>query len=246
LTSSARKDHDADVPSDAPEVMDALERALGHRFRDAVLIRRALTHASFANETEDAEDNETLEFLGDSVLNFLVTEKLFAAFPREGEGRLSKARSLLVSEEHFAALARRIGLGPLLRLSAGEERAGGRERDARLADAFEAVFAALLLDGGVEAARAAAGRLFDADVGALDLGEMHRRDPKTALQERAQAEGKPLPVYRLVEESGPPHDRRFAYEVSWDDGISGRGEGNSKKDAQRNAADALLNRLEKE
>jgi ribonuclease-3 len=235
---------DVDVPSGAPEVVDAIERALGHRFSDAVLIQRALTHSSYANETEDAEDNETLEFLGDSVLNFLVTEKLFAAFPLEGEGTLSKARSLLVSEEHFAALARRVGLGPLLRFSPGEERAGGRERDARLADAFEAVFAALLLDGGIETARAAAGRLFDADVAALEIGELHRRDPKTALQERAQAEGKPLPVYRLVEESGPPHDRLFTFEVTWSEGISARGEGNSKKDAQRNAANAALKRLE--
>jgi ribonuclease III len=231
--------------SDGPDVLDGIERATGHRFRDEALIRRALTHASLANESDDLEDNETLEFLGDSVLNFLVSEKLFAAFPLEGEGTLSKARSLLVSEEHFAALARRAGLGPLLRLSPGEERAGGRERDARLADAFEAVFAALLLDGGIEAARAAAGRLFDADVAALDLGDLHRRDPKTALQERAQAEGKPLPVYRLVEESGPPHDRLFVYEVDWGEGIGARGEGNSKKDAQRNAAEAALRELEK-
>src|ERR1035438_10207824 len=101
--------------------LGALERALGHRFRDSALLRRALTHASFANENEDVEDNEKLEFLGDSILNFLVTEKLFAAFPLEGEGTLSKARSQLVSEEHFAALERRVGLGSALLLSPGEE-----------------------------------------------------------------------------------------------------------------------------
>jgi ribonuclease III len=234
------------MSADTEDALGALERALGHRFRDSVLLRRALTHASFANENENVEDNEKLEFLGDSVLNFLVAEKLFAAFPLGNEGTLSKARSQLVSEEHFAALARRVGLGSVLLLSPGEERAGGRDRDARLADAFEAVFAALLLDGGIEAARAAAGRLFDDDLAALDLGDLHRRDPKTALQERAQAEGKPLPDYLLVEESGPPHDRRFTYEVSYGEGIRARGEGNSKKDAQRNAADALLKRMEEE
>jgi ribonuclease III len=231
------------MSANGPDVLDALERAMCHCFRDRALLLQALTHASFANESADAEDNETLEFLGDSVLNFLVTEKLFAAFPLEGEGTLSKARSLLVSEEHFAALARRVGLGPLLRLSPGEERAGGRDRDARLADAFEAVFAALLLDGGIEAARAAAGRLFDADVAALDLGELHRRDPKTALQERAQAEGKPPPVYRLVEESGPPHDRRFVYEVTFAENRLATGVGSSKKEAQQAAAGAALDTL---
>jgi ribonuclease-3 len=224
-------------------VTDALERALGHRFRDVALIRRALTHSSYANEAGDAEDNETLEFLGDSVLNFLVTEKLFAAFPLEGEGTLSKARSLLVSEEHFAALARRVGLGPLLLLSPGEERAGGRERDARLADAFEAVFAAVLLDGGFVSARASAGLLFDADVAALDLGGLRRRDPKTALQERAQAEGRPLPVYRLVEETGPPHDRRFVYEVKFGEDLLATGKGSTKKEAQQEAADEMLKRV---
>src|SRR5271169_1657626 len=232
-----------DSPADA---LASLEVALGHRFRDSVLLRRALTHASFANENEDVEDNEKLEFLGDSILNFLVAEKLFAAFPLEGEGTLSKARSQLVSEEHFAALARRVGLGAALRVSPGEERAGGRDRDARLADAFEAVIAALALDAGLDAARAIARRLFAGDIASLDLGGLHRLDPKTALQERAQAEGRSLPLYRLVEESGPPHDRRFAYEVTYGDGISARGEGNSKKDAQRAAADALLERLDEE
>jgi ribonuclease-3 len=232
------------MPANGPADLDALERALCHSFKDRALLLQALTHSSFANETEDVEDNETLEFLGDGLLNFLVAEMLFHAFPLEGEGALTKARSLLVSEGHFAAIARRIGLGPPLRLSAGDGRAGGRDRDARLGDAFEAVFAALLLDGGIDAARAAARTLFAADVGALDLATLTRRDPKTALQERAQAEGKPLPVYRLVEESGPPHDPRFVYEVSIGTEISGRGEGSSKKDAQRNAADAALKRLE--
>ncbi len=228
------------MSANGPDVLDPLERAMGHSFRDRALLLQALTHASFANEAGDVEDNETLEFLGDGLLNFLVAELLFHAFPLEGEGALTKARSLLVFEGHFAALARRVGLGPLLRLSAGDERAGGRDRDARLADAFEAVFAAVLLDGGIEAARAAARRLFADDISALDLATLTRRDPKSALQERAQAEGKPLPVYRLVEEIGPDHERRFVYEVLYGENDRATGEGSSKKEAQRAAAEAML------
>ena len=231
------------MSANTPNEFDALEHAIGYRFRDAVLIQRALTHASFANEAEDVEDNETLEFLGDGLLNFLVAELLFHAFPLEGEGALTKSRSLLGSEGHFATLARRVGLGPFLRLSTGDERAGGRDRDARLADAVEAVFAALLLDGGMEAARAAARRLFADDISALNLATLTRRDPKTALQERAQAEGKPLPVYRLVEESGPPHDPRFVYEVAFAENRLATGAGSTKKEAQQAAAGAALDAL---
>jgi ribonuclease-3 len=222
-----------------------LERAVGHSFRDRALLLQALTHASFADEEPDSEDNETLEFLGDSVLNFLVTDLLFEAFPLEDEGTLSKTRALLISDSHFAALARRLDLGAALRLPPSEGHASVRERDSALANAFEAVFAVIYLDGGFEAARAAARRFFADDIGALDLTTLTRRDPKSALQERAQAEGLPLPVYRLVEEIGPDHDRRFAYEVTYGEGISARREGNSKKEAQRAAADALLSRLEK-
>lgn len=232
------------MSANGPDVLDALESALGHRFRDRVLLQRALTHSSFAHENENAEDNETLEFLGDGLLNFLVAERLWHAFPLEGEGTLTKARALFIFKGHFAALARRIGLGPLLRLSPGEERAGGRDGDKRLADAFEAVFAALLLDGGIEAARAAAGRLFDADVAALDLENLSRHDPRSTLQERAHAEGRAIPSYALLEETGPPHDPRFLYEVRYGEGLSARGEGKSKKDAQRSAADAALKKLD--
>ncbi len=168
---------------------------------------------------------------------------LFDAFPLEAEGTLSKARSVLVSENHFAYLARRMDLGAALRLSPGEERAGGRNRDARLADAFEAVFAALALDAGLDEARAFARRLFAEDIAALDLGGLHRRDPKTALQERAQGEGLGLPLYHLLEQTGPAHEKRFVYEVAFGESLKARGEGNSKKEAQRDAAEQLLRRL---
>jgi ribonuclease-3 len=227
----------------AEEPLDAVERSVGHHFRDRRLLLRALTHASFANDDPDAEDNETLEFFGDSVLNYLVSGMLFDAFPLEAEGTLSKARSVLVSENHFAYLARRLDLGAALRLSPGEERGGGRSRDARLADAFEAVFAALALDAGLDAARVLARKLFAEDIASLDLGGLHRRDPKTALQERAQGEGLSLPLYRLVDESGPPHDRRFVYEVTYGGSEKATGEGSSKKEAQTAAAEAMLNRV---
>jgi ribonuclease-3 len=230
-----------DEPRDA---LDAVERVLGYAFRDRRLLLRALTHSSYANDDPDAEDNETLEFLGDALLNFLVAEMLFHAFPLEEEGTLTKARALFVSEGPFAARARQLGLAEALRLPESEEHAKVRERDAVLADAFEAVFAAVFLDGGFEAARSAARRLFADDVGTLDLDTLTRRDPKTALQERAQAEGLPLPLYRLVEESGPPHEKRFVYEVTFSETERGTGEGTSKKDAQRAAAENLLRHLD--
>ncbi len=226
----------------------ALEERLGYRFADGGLLLRALTHSSFANEAdgdEEVPDNETLEFLGDSVLGYLVAERLFASFPEWGEGELSKAKSELVSEASFAAKARDLGMGSLLRLSPGDERAGGRERSARLADAFEAVFAAIALDGGLPAARDAVGRLFGAAIASLDLEGLASRDSKSALQERAQAEGKPLPSYRLLSESGPDHDKLFVYEVLFGGaaGLRASGSGASKKEAQRAAARAALDLL---
>lgn len=225
-----------------------LEDALGHSFRDRTLLVRALTHASYAHEAapeESVRDNETLEFLGDSILGFLVAERLFRSYPAWGQGLLSKARSELVSEPSFAAKARALGLGPLLRLSPGEERSGGRERDARLADAFEAVVAAVTLDGGLEAAREAVERIFGADVDSLDPDLLALRDFKSALQERAQAEGKRLPAYRLLSESGPDHDKVFVYEVVYGEepAVRATGTGPSKKDAQRAAAQAALDLL---
>jgi ribonuclease III len=229
-----------------PEPYSALEERLGHRFADQALLVRALTHTSFANDAppgSGVKDNETLEFLGDSVLGFLVAEALYDTWPDFREGALSKARSHLVSETHFASLARRLDVGPLLRLAQGESRAGGRVRDSLLADVFEALFAAIYLDGGLDAARAAVRRFFAADIAALDPEELLRRDYKTALQELAQAEGRPLPVYRLLEESGPSHERTFVYEVAFGDALHATGTGASKRDAQREAARSALEQL---
>jgi ribonuclease-3 len=225
-----------------------LEAAIGHPFRDRSFLTRALTHSSFANEADpkaDVRDNETFEFLGDSILGFLVAELLFRVHPEWGQGWLTKARAELVSEAYIAEKGRVLGLGAALRLSPTDERAGGRDRDARLADAFEALVAAVYLDGGLEAARTAVERLVAGDLAELEPGELSRRDFKSALQERAQAEGAPLPRYRLVSESGPDHARRFVYEVRYGgrDELTATGEGPSKKEAQREAARAALDLL---
>ncbi|MFI5180359.1 MAG: ribonuclease III [Thermoanaerobaculia bacterium] len=228
--------------------LSALEEALGHRFRDRTLLLRALTHASFANEADPAarvEDNETLEFLGDSVLGFLVAERLYRSNPGWAQGTLTKARAEIVSEASLAETGRRLGLGSLLRLASSDERAGGRDRDARLADAFEALVAAVFLDGGIDATRGVVARLYDEALAALEPDELLRRDSKSALQERAQAEGKALPRYRLLSESGPDHEKRFVYEVRYGSGdeVCATGEGATKKEAQRAAARAALELL---
>jgi len=225
------------------EELGRFEEALGYRFGDRALLERALTHSSYANEAPRAEavrDNETLEFLGDTVLGFLVAEMLFETFPGFREGQLSKARAHLVSEPSFARLARELGVGDVLLLAAGESRSGGRVREALLADAFEAVFAAITLDAGLPAAREVARRLFAGPVAELDPGELSFHDYKTALQELAQGEGKPLPVYRVLSESGPDHLKEFVFEVVYDEGLSATGRGPTKKEAQRQAAKAAL------
>ncbi|MBK8599012.1 MAG: ribonuclease III [Holophagales bacterium] len=223
--------------------LDRLEEVLGYQFRDRALLERALTHSSYANEAPKSEavrDNETLEFLGDSILGFLVAEMLFEAFPGFREGQLSKARSHLVSEPSFARFAKELGIGEALLLAPGECRSGGRVRESLLADAFEAVFAAVTLDTGLGAARDVARKLFAGAVAELDPGELSFHDYKTALQELAQGEGKPLPSYRLLSESGPDHLKEFVFEVVYDEELSARGTGATKKEAQRQAAKAAL------
>ncbi len=230
-------------PVTRDEQLTSFETVLGYRFRDRGLLERALTHSSYANEaprSEALKDNETLEFLGDSVLGFLVAEMLFEAFPGFREGQLSKARSHLVSEPSFARIARELGIGEALLLAAGESRSGGRVRESLLADAFEAVFAAITLDAGLGAARDIARTLFAGTVADLDPGELSFHDYKTTLQELAQGEGKPLPSYRLLSESGPDHRKEFVFEVVYDEGLSAMGTGATKKEAQRQAAKAAL------
>ncbi len=220
----------------------ALEDRLVHRFADRGLLEQALTHSSHSKEQllSSAPDNEPLEFLGDAVLGFLVAELLHRRDPAGDEGGKTKARAALVSRPALARQAEALGLPELLRLGRGEERAGGRQKPALWADAFEAVLAALYLDGGLEPAR----RLVETRMGTL-AGEaaLDRSDAKSALQELLQARGEPVPEYVVVEELGPAHRKSFRVECRLPAGLMAVGEGFSKKAAQQQAARAALQLL---
>lgn len=224
---------------------DALSRALGHRFADPALLREALTHPS-----TDLQDRgsarfgyERLEFLGDRVLGLIIAEWLLDRFPTEPEGSLARRHTALVRRETLAQIARDIGLGAHLILSPGEDESGGRENDAILADACEAVIAALYLDGGLEAPRSFIRSAFAA---AIDRHERPPQDAKTALQEWAQARGLPLPDYRTVSRSGPDHKPLFEIEVSITGHPPASASGSSKRVAERQAARLLLDALRSE
>ncbi|MBE6963825.1 MAG: ribonuclease III [Ruminococcaceae bacterium] len=225
--------------------MQKLEKKLNYAFRDPTLLAEALTHSSYANEHrgDHLNSNERLEFLGDSVLGFVTAEFLFANHPDAPEGDLTRTRAALVCEQSLYEVARKLELGQYLKLGRGEEAGGGRERISILADATEAVFAAVYLDGGIAAASALIHRvLLDAE--REEAVEVRRRDYKTALQELIQRTPNHTITYQLVEESGPDHCRVFVVEVSVDEKVVGRGEGRSKKGAEQAAAKAALELLD--
>jgi ribonuclease-3 len=216
----------------------ALADRLGHRFRDLGGLDRALTHASYANESsDDGGDNEALEFLGDAVLGFVVAEMLHERDPEGNEGTKSKLRAQLVAARSLAARAEAAGLPGLLRLGRGEEKTGGRLKQALWADAYEAVVAALYLDGGL----APAARFVRQDLaGGLDAPADPAADPKSALQEILQARGEAVPEYVVIAEEGPDHRKRFRVECRVGGRIAGEGLGHSKKEAQQDAARRAL------
>ena len=222
--------------------LHALEERLGHRFSELALLDRALTHASLANESLDPDvvDNEPLEFLGDAVLGMVVTDLLHRRDPDGPEGGKSRRRAQLVSTVNLSRHAAAVGIPELLRLGRGEEKTGGREKTALWANAFEALVAALYLDGGLEAAQRFVAREFGRE---LDESARLLEDPKSALQERLQAVGRPLPSYTVVAEAGPSHRRRFRVECRLDDGTVTVGEDYSKKAAQQIAARLALSSL---
>lgn len=229
------------MPDRADAELAALERRIGHAFARPELLRRALTHRSYLNETEelDVRDNERLEFLGDAVIGFLVGQQLFRDLPEAREGELTALRAALVRERALAGFARALGLGPLLRLGKGEDASGGRGRPAVLCDAFEALVGALYLDGGLEAAQALLAPLAAPELARVREERRHR-DARSEFQEAVQARWQVTPRYETVGESGPDHDKRFQVRVCVEDRPWGLGEGRSKADAARAAArDAL-------
>jgi ribonuclease-3 len=217
--------------------LSAFEDRIGYCFRDRDLLTRALTHKSYSHEakSDGIGHNETFEFLGDSVLGFVVGDLLFRNFPTLDEGALSKMKAYLVSATSLAAKARDYVMGDVIRLGVGEEKTGGRKKDSLLANLFEAMIAAIYLDGGIDAARQLIERSFASNIAEMNAEDLLFHDYKTALQELAQGSGLPLPEYNVVDEVGPDHDKTFVVEVKVGSFVA-RGEGSSKKEAQQQAA----------
>ncbi|HEY3318278.1 MAG TPA: ribonuclease III [Coriobacteriia bacterium] len=229
-------------PQDPEERIDRAEEILGVTFADRGLLQRALTHPSYSFESGSKEQYERLEFLGDSVLGFLMTEHIYGRFPEFDEGRMAKLRAALVSGRTLAAIARDLGLGEALLVGHGADAGGARKLKSVLADAFEATLGALYLDAGIDAARGFVMRVF-ADRLAPEALATAVLDAKSELQERSMAEAGLTPVYRIVAEAGPPHDRTFTAEVLVGDRLLGQGSGATKKDAEKAAATEALDAL---
>jgi ribonuclease III len=223
--------------------LDELQRTLGCRFAEPDLLRLALTHPSVAHEqAAQLQHNQRLEFLGDSVVELILTHELYRRLPTAGEGALTKARARLVNRRSLAERARRLDLGAYLVLSRGEELHGGRDRGSTLADSFEALVGALFLDQGLDTAREFVLRQFEADLARIP-GSTDAENPKGELQERLQAVSPQAPQYRLEATTGPDHDRVFECAVYHEGVELGRGRGKSKKTAEAEAAADALRRL---
>lgn len=226
---------------------DQLETVLQYKFQNRALLERAVTHRSWAHEqvAPGAEDearrlhNEALEFLGDSVLGLVVADYLCKAYPGGTEGELSRMKHRLVSAPTLAKASVRLNLGEFLRFGRGEEKSGGRRKDALLADVLEAITGAIFIDGGLDAAAGFVRHAIGEDLQKVTPVAAAQSDYKTLLQEKLQAERRPAPKYAVVEAVGPPHRRTFHVEVSWDRG-SVRAQGRSIKTAETAAAKEAL------
>lgn len=223
--------------------METLEARIGYTFHDRRLLQNALMHSSYANENRarGCTSNERLEFLGDSVLGMVTAMRLYRLYPDMPEGKLSRLRAELVCEQSLHAVALELGLGSYIRLGHGEARNGGRERPSILADAVEAIIAAIYLDGGLESAQRF---ILDQILTGLAEGQMHHvADYKTDLQERVQRKPGQALEYTLLSESGPDHNKSFTMNVLLNGSEIGRGTGRTKKEAEQSAAKSALERM---
>jgi ribonuclease-3 len=224
---------------------DEIETRIGYRFKDRGLLEHAMTHKSRAAEDVSGGvfDNESLEFLGDAVLGLVVADALFRQYPSYDEGQKSKIKASIVSTQALARQAENIQLGDHLILGRGEEKTGGRFKQALLADAYEALIAAIYLDGGIDAAETFLRRELKAAIDAGASRNFVGQDYKSALQERVQALGRPLPEYRIAGEAGPDHRKVFSIEVVVGGEVLGAASGKAKKEAEQEAARLALERL---
>ena len=223
-----------------------LEQRVGYTFRDPGLLEHALTHTSRANEDVSGGvfDNESLEFLGDAVLGFAIADLLFRRFPSYDEGWKSKMKATLVSTASLARLAEGLNLGQHLLLGRGEEKTGGRRKQALLADGYEALIAAIYLDGGVEQVTMFIARQFETLINEARTPAASFHDYKSALQERVQSAGGPLPEYAVISETGPDHNKLFQVQVRLSGAALAEAVGRSKKEAEQEAAKRALMKLE--
>ena len=220
--------------------MTPLEERIGYKFRNPLLLTEALTHPSVGHEIKrDHLDNQRLEFLGDAVLQLVMTERLFRHFDEEAEGRLTKLRSRLVSRETLRSYALALDLGSYLTMGRGEDTSGGRERTSTLGDAFEALIGAIYLDSGLEAART-----FILEQARADLEQIAEEpvdiNPKGELQELLQGLSLRSPSYEVISQTGPEHEKTFVVEAKWEGLVLGKGTGRNKKQAETAAAEEAL------
>ncbi|HEV8130694.1 MAG TPA: ribonuclease III [Acidobacteriota bacterium] len=231
--------------SDEFSDLQALQQALQYPFKDPSFLERALTHKSYCYEHPDAGlfHYESLEFLGDAILGFVISDLIFRQIPLSTEGELSKIKAHLVSAKNLLQFALRLELGRFLRLSYGEEKTGGRTKEALMVDSFEAVIAAIYLDGGIDAARQFIEQQFSSSLQSLDSSSFTSPDYKSRLQERLHQLAQTEPIYLLAHESGPDHRKHFVVKVISGGEVLALGEGKTKKEAQQNAAEAALEKL---
>lgn len=227
--------------------LEKLESILGVSFRDQGLLKEALTHRSYLNENPKwpLPHNERLEFLGDAVLELVVTEHLYAQFPTSPEGRLTAVRAALVNYQNLALVGKKINLEDFIFLSRGEAKDTGRAREVILANAMEALLGAIYLDQGYGAAKRSITNLILPEVEKIIVEEKYR-DPKSLLQEKVQTRFKITPVYKVLGEDGPDHDKMFEVGVFVNDELQGKGEGPSKQEAETKAAEAALPKFSNE